>query len=133
MDVIRLRTLTMKSTLWFGKYEGMTIFQIISLNHTRYLRWIYFHNEIVNFTEDVLEAIHLRFEKDRIEKPGRDPEKFKKQSNRITAATDDFKVLKTLSRSRKDRKMDLIRKRNDSKYAHTKKYYQRKNQGHNMR
>jgi uncharacterized protein (UPF0305 family) len=131
MDIPRLRTLTMKSILWFGKYEGMTISQIIALKHTRYLRWIYYNIQIVNFMEDVFNEIHI-LEKDRIEKPGTNPEKYDNLNRRIIGITDDFTVLKSLSHTKKNRKMEQIRRNNSIKYKDTKTYHQRINHGHKV-
>ena len=73
MDVIRLRTLAWKSVIGFGKYSDMTIHQIYSLQHTQYLRWIYFNNSKITFIDEILDKIYL-WDKYRIDKPGVKPE-----------------------------------------------------------
>lgn len=77
MDVVKLRTLTGKSKLNFGKFSGMYVQQIIDLNEWVYLRWIYYCINGITFSEDILAKICIQ-EKDRIEKPGVAPEHHKK-------------------------------------------------------
>ena len=68
-STILLRTLTGKSKIHFGKYENLTIDEIINLGHTAYLRQVYFNISSINFTDEILDRIHV-FKKFRIEKPG---------------------------------------------------------------
>ena len=77
MDTYRLRTLTKKSTLWFGKYDGVSIQQILNLSKNSYLRWIYYNIEGISFMDDILEEITVRGER-KIKKPGIMPEMGKK-------------------------------------------------------
>jgi hypothetical protein len=74
MDVIKLRTLTLKSSLGYGKYGYYTIDDIITLD-SEYLRWVYYHSSKVNFTSDILELLGIDFEHT-IPKPGRSEEMF---------------------------------------------------------
>lgn len=71
---VLLRTLTRKSVLWFGKFEGLKIQQIIDLRHQTYLRWIYYNCKEVTFLDDILSEITI-IEDRRIVKPGTCPEK----------------------------------------------------------
>ncbi len=71
---VLLRTLTRKSVLWFGKFEGLKIQQIIDLRHQTYLRWIYYNCKEVTFLDDILSEITI-IEDRRIAKPGICPEK----------------------------------------------------------
>lgn len=77
MNTYNLRTLTKKSTFWFGKYEGVSIQQLLNLNRHTYLRWIYYNIEGISFMDDVLKEITIRGER-KIEKPGSMPEMHKK-------------------------------------------------------
>jgi hypothetical protein len=70
---VLLRTLTRKSLMWFGKYEGLRIQQIIDLQKQTYLRWVYYNCNGVSFTKDVLEEIRIKEDR-RIPKPGICPE-----------------------------------------------------------
>lgn len=103
MDVLRLRTLTYKSILGFGKYADFTVKHILDLNHTRYLRWVYYNCDMISFTDEILDRIYVIKEL-RIEKPGKNPELGKKIDNNITAKLDDMQVLKNLMHARKVRK-----------------------------
>lgn len=68
-----LRTLTGKSVLWFGKYNGVKVQQIIDLQNPGYLRWIYYNYNGITFTEDVLKEITITGNR-KIKKPGIAPE-----------------------------------------------------------
>jgi len=75
MDVPLLRTMTMKSTLKFGKHADFTVGQLIALGRWGYLRWAYYNCSMINFTKEVLLEIGV-YEDDEISKPGKDPEKW---------------------------------------------------------
>ena len=72
MDTIRLRTMTWKSILGFGKYADLSIKQIYDLGHTHYLRWVYYGMDGLSFTDEVLSNIGVikEFCDNRIKKPG---------------------------------------------------------------
>lgn len=74
---IQLRTLTKKSVLWFGKYNGVSVQQLLDLSRHTYLRWVYYNIKGISFMDDILETITVRGER-RIEKPGSDPEMYYK-------------------------------------------------------
>ena len=60
--VVLKRTLTRKSTLWFGKYEGLKVQQVIDLEDISgitYLVWIYFNIEKVDYCEELIEFLSL--------------------------------------------------------------------------
>jgi hypothetical protein len=65
-----LRTLTLKSTINFGKYAELTVQQIIDLRKSQYLVWVYFCNSHINFFPEVLDLIRIK-EEHRIPKPGK--------------------------------------------------------------
>jgi len=69
MDTIRLRTMTYKSILIGGKFDGMTIHQMISLGRFRYLRYTYFKYSALTFIDEILDLINIPKEY-RIKKPG---------------------------------------------------------------
>jgi hypothetical protein len=71
-----LRIMTLKSKLNFGKYENLTIQEIINLRHTQYLRYVYYSFEGLSFNEEVLKLIGVinEFNDNRITKPGVDLE-----------------------------------------------------------
>jgi hypothetical protein len=66
---MNLRKLTRKSTLGFGQYSDLRVQDLLNLNKTRYLRWVYFANSHINFFDDILDEIKVPIEF-RINKPG---------------------------------------------------------------
>ena len=79
MDVIRLRTLTEKSKLGFGKHAELTVYELIALEPD-YLVWVYYNSSNITFTDLVLDQLAIR---ERINKPGRLPtEEARKAVNR---------------------------------------------------
>lgn len=74
MDTLNLRTMARKSVFNGGKHEGRSVQQLLDLQHTRYLRWVYFNLSKISFLPDILDEIGIT-EEWRIEKPGKDPEK----------------------------------------------------------
>ena len=76
MSTTMLRTLTEKSKMKFGKYEELTVMEVLNIKAgPMYLMWVYYHSSMINFMPDILKKIHI--DKDRIiPKPGKDPEKF---------------------------------------------------------
>jgi len=88
MEVTRLRTMTYKSIIGFGKYAEMSISMLMPLQEGRqYLRWAYFHLEKINYIDDILKE--LRMEKYVIEKPGTSEEMFAKMKADFTAEFDE--------------------------------------------
>lgn len=72
-ESILLRTLTGKSVLWFGKYNGVKVQQVIDLRSHTYLRWIYYNITGITFTDDILKELTIT-ENRKIKKPGIAPE-----------------------------------------------------------
>jgi len=75
MDIIRLRTLTFKSTMKFGQYAELDVARVIELGKSTYLKWVYFNIEGISFTDEVLDYLKI-WPEYRIQKPGKDPEIF---------------------------------------------------------
>lgn len=71
MSLPLLRTLTLKSTLQFGKYREMTVQQVIDLHEINYLIWAYYNCSVINFTDEILEILKIT---EKISKPGINPE-----------------------------------------------------------
>lgn len=69
MDVLRLRKLSWKSLIGFGKFADMTVHQVYSLKHTQYLRWVYFNSSKISFTDEILDLLIPKGF--RIDKPGK--------------------------------------------------------------
>lgn len=73
MDVPLLRTMTWKSMMNFGKYQDLSVQQVFDLNHTAYLRWVYYNSSKITFIEEILDSLHIS-DQYRIVKPGTDAE-----------------------------------------------------------
>lgn len=80
-----LRTLTAKSVLWFGKHEGKSIQQMLDINETTYLRWIYYNIKGVSFIPEILDEIYVR-EPHRINKPGINPDLHQELTDALIAS-----------------------------------------------
>jgi len=70
---MRLRKLTRKSIIGFGRYEILTIGEILIMHKDAYLRWVYYNASHINFFNDILTEIGIH-EKIRIDKPGTNPD-----------------------------------------------------------
>jgi len=66
-----LRTLTLKSTLGFGKYKDLTVQKILDMKMNLVLISPYFKLTSINYNEEVLSILSIT-EKYRITKPGTD-------------------------------------------------------------
>jgi hypothetical protein len=128
-DVILLRTLSGKSTLKFGKYPDTPVSQLLE-HKFGYLRWVYFNYSGITFSEDILEKL---LPKDflRIDKPGKDPEKYEVllRNHFGNLFEYNFKKYKEANRMRQDYKKNELRR--IVKKGHiSKAELQRKNHGH---
>ena len=80
MSIVLLRTLTKKSIIQGGKHQGLQVADLL-LRSKISLIYSYFNYSGISFTSDVLDELYISQE-DRIAKPGKDPEKFKKYEER---------------------------------------------------
>ena len=72
-DVVLLRKLTEKSTLKFGTYADVPIYNLLNLKRYSYLRWIYYNSSNITFLNSILEEIGITKEY-YINKPGKNTE-----------------------------------------------------------
>lgn len=129
MDTIRLRTLTLKSVLGFGKYADMTVHQVLSLKHTRVLRWYYYNCSMISFIPDVLDFIDIK-EDERIDKPGKDPDMFERVNEEIQKNLGGL-PRHIVNKTGKSRQRENNRRRwHSNKFRYSKSYMQSKNHGH---
>lgn len=77
MGAILLRTLALKSIINCGKWEGYSIQQMLDLRHTYWIRWSYFNQSMISYTDEILNKVGVT-EEYRIKKPGVDKEMFNK-------------------------------------------------------
>ena len=86
MDVVLLRTLTLKSPLRFGKFYDLTVNDILNsqgVKGSKYLTWVYYNCDMINFCDEILYILGIT-EKNEIKKPGKvdevEAEKFYKKA-----------------------------------------------------
>ena len=80
-----MRTLTIKSTMNFGKFADLKVSEILDVfKQSEYLRWCYYNMSHISFMPDILEKINVI---EQIDKPGKAPELF----------VNDVKEIKVLS------------------------------------
>jgi flavorubredoxin len=79
---ILLKTLTRKSIIADGKNKGLSVTDLLK-NKKIDLIYSYFNYSGITFTDDVLDELNINSE-DRLKKPGKDPEKYKKYVERNT-------------------------------------------------
>ena len=75
--ITRLRTLTRKSKVGFGKHSELTVQRMLDLYRHKDLIYYYFNYEKINFTEDVLDELKVTKEY-RINKPLKSYSMYKK-------------------------------------------------------
>ena len=129
MDTIRLRILTRKSTLGFGKYYFYKIQDFFDRNMTNYLRWVYYNSSTISFDDELLNALRIN-EGIRINKPGVNRELGEKLiHNTMLNVPKGIRGLIIKKRDKSHRKAQLIQ----TKYylAETKGRLQSRNQGKN--
>ena len=113
-ESVLLRTLAKKSKLWFGRYNGLSVQQIIDAQHRTYLRWVYYNFTGITFTEDVLEELTIS-ENRKIKKPGIAPE----MHTKIMEENREFLYLHTKSHMDK---VIRIRSKNKNTFNQTQKH-----------
>ncbi|MFN9112092.1 MAG: hypothetical protein ACK5XN_18660 [Bacteroidota bacterium] len=72
-DVVLLRKLTEKSTLKFGIYSDIPIYNLLDLKRYSYLRWVYYNSSNITFLDSILKEIGIT-EEYYIDKPGKNTE-----------------------------------------------------------
>jgi len=81
-DITLLRKLTEKSTLKFGQYHDVPIYNLLDLNRNTYLRWVYYNSSNITFMDNILFKIGI-LENEFIQKPGKNPEMYELVTERI--------------------------------------------------
>lgn len=81
MDIVRLRTMAEKSTFDFGRYEGVSVGQVLGLDKS-YIAYVYYHYANISFLPEILEQVGIT-EDLRLNKPAKDVELMKKYNRRM--------------------------------------------------
>ena len=107
MDVIRLRVLTRKSKIGWGKYANNTVGEMIEGRHFNELLWLYYHIQWLTYTDELLDELKI-FKEFRIQKPGINPDMHQKRIvNFLNFATDGKGALIMYNRKRKKARFNL--------------------------
>ena len=129
MDTIRLRTLTEKSIIGFGQYADLRVKDLISMNRTRDIRWIYYNCSMISFMPDILRWARIE-ECDEIEKPGVDRELYKSVNEYIEGFQAEYQREGAAKRAEKRIGRSKMTKRNIDKRYFSKGSMQSRNHGH---
>jgi len=123
-----LRTLTMKSTMKFGKYKDSTVGQVLGLGMEGigYLVWVYYANSKVSFNNEVLDLM-LVGEELRIEKPSKNTNKIMDWRKSLT---DDQRLCLYHKRNKQEAFNQRTAKRSQS-YNETSEALRSENHGNN--
>lgn len=128
-DITLLRKLTEKSTLKFGQYHDVPIYNLLDLNRNTYLRWVYYNSSNITFMDNILMKIGI-LENEFINKPGKTPELYDIVTERIRKNM----TVKSKSRLEKIKRISVeIKTRQDNKKdntIHSLSNLARKNHGH---
>lgn len=104
-----LRTLTEKSKLGFGRYADVPVWKLLERLSTRsYLVWVYYNNDRVTFKDEILDQLRIT---DRIEKPGKSPDKFEEYQMTVKWSMKAKYGWNYITKGRKSRNIFLTRKR----------------------
>lgn len=93
MDIIRLRTMTLKSSFNGGVWEGVPIKTLLGRGQRYYCVVSYYKYDTINYTPDVLELLGIT-EEVQIPKPGANMEMLErwKEVNSLDDMTDDERI-----------------------------------------
>ena len=106
-DIVTLRKLTEKSTLKFGQYHDIPIYNLLDLQRNTYLRWVYYNSSNITFMDNILFKIGI-LENELINKPGKNTEMYDLVTNRIRSKMSDKLIKKTDKIREKNFKAQLV-------------------------
>lgn len=128
-DITLLRKLTEKSTLKFGKYHDIPIYNLLDLNRNTYLRWVYYNSSNITFMDNILFKIGIR-ENEFIEKPGKNPKLYLEVTERIRMNM-SYKSISRLNKIKRISIEKIIRQENKKDNTiNSKSNLMKKNHGH---
>ena len=85
---VRYRIMTERSRMGFGKYADLTVGDVLRLDES-YIAWAYYNASMVSFCDEILDALQLS----RIDKPGTDPDAYKRWVHNFFEAMSDEEVM----------------------------------------
>lgn len=120
------RVLTLKSKLGFGKYENLSIEDVIKLSKNAYLRWVYFNYANIDFIPEILDTIQIPIEY-RLKKPSKNPEFLNIVNEK---AVEKYKFVFNETEEAKEKRMKVMNTLKAKKFSiESKASLQRKNHG----
>ena len=58
-EALRLRTMARKSVFYGGRYDGLSVQQMLDMKKYGTLRWYYFHCSMISYLPDILDELHI--------------------------------------------------------------------------
>ena len=129
MDIVRLRTMTEKSIIGFGKYTDLSVGNLLSMNKTRELRWIYFNCSFLTFMPEILEKIGIT-EHFKIEKPGTNKELCLEINKLADMRISGIRKYRLSSKKKSENKAKIVQMIKRDNIYYSKANLAWKNQGH---
>jgi len=129
MDTIRLRIMTEKSIIGFGKYTDLSVGNLLAQLKTKELRWIYYNCSMLSFMPNILDLIYITDEF-KIQKPGTNKELGQQLNEICKKRMSGFTNFKIANHTRRVLKSKMTASRKVDNIRFSKGTLQRKNQGH---
>jgi len=107
-DAVLLRKMARKSKFNTGKYDGVTVQELINANKQPYLRWVYYNMSMITFMDDILDELNI-WPDERIEKPGKNPELGEEISARVASKLPPHKKRRRKSIEDKYKNLQLLK------------------------
>jgi hypothetical protein len=127
VDVTLLRKLADKSKFGYGKYQTLSVRDVLNLGHPNYIRWCYFYSDKISFLDSILDEVKIPKEY-RIEKPGRNPELGDKLEEEIMSNARDKDEYYRMRQ--KQREINLMAEIHRDRVSYSKGNMERINHGH---
>ena len=127
-DIVTLRKLTEKSTLKFGQYHDIPIYNLLDLQRNTYLRWVYYNSSNITFMDNILFKIGI-LENELINKPGKNTEMYDLVTNRIRSKMSDKLIKKTDKIREKNFKAQLVQEHKNEGILFSKSALTNRNHG----
>jgi len=128
-QAILLRTLTEESIIGFGKWTDLKVGDVLAKKYYVQIRWIYYNCSMITFFDNILEEVGIT-KGDRIEKPGKNPDKFKELQKIFVKYRSFLNNSHLKSKARKIARGKISNTRRVENIRYSKGVMQSKNQGH---
>ncbi len=103
----------------FGRYEDLSVHEILMMHRHRYLRWVYYNMSKISFDEQILDVLNIGPDR-QIEKPGTDPELFESIKKEIAESLHGVKKFRSKAREDKIKRIRQYKAGLTDKNAYTK-------------